>query len=148
MKALIVNRRAKRDYQILEECEAGVMLSGGEVKMLREGRGTLNEAFVKLKDGEVWLYNLVIPAYANSDSRGYDPSRGRKLLLHGQEILAFQKKVEGKNLTLVPLACYTRGRYLKLRLGLGKGRKKYEKKELVKRRDLDREMARILKSLR
>lgn len=142
---MIINRRARRDYRIGDEYEAGMALSGAEVKGLREGRGSLNEAFVRVKDGEVWVYNLVIPKYGPVDPRGYDPARPRKLLLHREEILALEKRMEGRNLTLVPLKCYTRGRYVKLRLGLGQGRKKYEKKELVKQRDLSRELARTLK---
>lgn len=142
---MIINRRARRDYRIGDEYEAGMVLSGAEVKGLREGRGSLNEAFVRVKDGEVWVYNLVIPKYGPADPREYDPAKPRKLLLHREEILALEKKMEGRNLTLVPLKCYTRGRYVKLRLGLGQGRKKYEKKELVKRRDLSRELARTLK---
>jgi len=143
---MIVNRRARRDYRILsDEYEAGMALSGAEVKGLREGRGSLNEAFVRIKAGEVWVYNLVIPKYGPADPREYDPARPRKLLLHREEILAVEKKMGGRNLTLVPLKCYTRGRYVKLRLGLGEGRKKYEKKELKKRQDIERETARTLK---
>lgn len=142
---MIINRRARRDYRIGDEYEAGMVLSGAEVKGLREGRGSLNQAFVRVKDGEVWVYNLVIPKYGPADPREYDPAKPRKLLLHREEILALEKKMEGRNLTLVPLKCYTRGRYVKLRLGLGQGRKKYEKKELVKQRDIERETARALK---
>lgn len=142
---MIINRRARRDYRIGDEYEAGMVLSGAEVKGLREGRGSLSKAFVRVKDGEVWVYNLVIPKYGPADPREYDPAKPRKLLLHRQEILALEKKMEGRNLTLVPLKCYTRGRYVKLRLGLGQGRKKYEKKELVKQRDIERETARALK---
>ena len=142
---VITNRRARRDYDFLEEIEAGMMLAGAEVKSLREGRGSLSEAFVKLKGGEAWVYNLMIPAYSHAGGGDYDPARARKLLLHRKEILALLKKMEGRNLTLVPLRCYTKGRFVKLRLGLGKGRKKYEKRELVKRRDIARETARELK---
>ena len=142
---MIVNRKARRDYRLLEDYEAGMVLSGAEVKGLREGRGSLSEAFVRVKDGEVWLYNLVIPKYGPVDPRGYDPAKPRKLLMHRKEILALEKKMEGRNLTLVPLECYTKGRYVKLKIGLGQGRKKYEKKELIKRRDIERETARTLK---
>lgn len=141
----IINRRARRDYDLLEEIEAGMVLSGAEVKSLREGRGSLSEAFVKLKEGEAWVYNLVIPAYSHAGGGDDDLAKARKLLLHRREILALLKKMEGRNLTLIPLKCYTKGRFVKLRLGLGKGRKKYEKRELVKRRDLARETARELK---
>ena len=145
MSSLIINRRARRDYDILETYEAGVVLTGGEVKMLRGGRGSLNEAFVRIRDGEAWVHNLAIPAYPHASHEGYDPGGPRKLLMHGREILAIQKRMEGRNLTLVPLKCYTKARYVKLSLGLGRGRKQYEKRELKKRQDIERETARALK---
>lgn len=141
----IVNRKAKRDYQIIDEIEAGIVLSGAEVKSLRSGRGRLSEAFAKLKDGEVWLFNFLIPAYKQANSRDYNSSRPRKLLLHRKEILSLGHKMESKNLTLVPLVCYTTGRFVKVKLGLGKGKKQYEKREAKKRKDLEREVARALR---
>lgn len=141
----IINRRAKHLYHIFEDIEAGVVLTGAEVKSLREERGTLVESFARIKDGEVWLYNFVIPAYRHADIRGYDPSRPKKLLLHGREILALSQKMQGKRLTLVPLSCYIKGRFVKVKLGLGKGKKQYEKREDKRRRDLEREVARTLK---
>lgn len=144
----IINRRAKRDYQILEEFEVGVVLSGGEVKSLREGKGTLMDSFARIKDGEVWLFNFVIPAYKQAGVRGYDAARARKLLLHKKEITSLTGKMEGKNLTLVPLVCYTTGRFVKVKMGLGKGKKQYEKREVKKRKDLEREVARTLKNMK
>ena len=144
----IVNRKARRDYQILDEIEAGVVLSGAEVKSLRSGRGRLSEAFARVREGEVWLYNFLISAYKHADVLNYDPARPRKLLLHKKEILSLTGKMKGKDLTLVPLVCYTTGRFVKVKLGLGKGKKQYEKREAKKRRDLDREVARTLKSRR
>ncbi|MCH7951600.1 SsrA-binding protein SmpB [Patescibacteria group bacterium] len=142
----IVNRRAKHDYQIIDEIEAGVALTGAEVKSLREGRGSLIGSFVRIKDGEAWLHNFVVPAYRHADARGYDPARSKKLLLHKKEILALSHKMEGKRLALVPLACYMSGRFVKVKLGLGRGKKKYEKREAKRRLDLEREAARALKS--
>lgn len=141
----IVNRQAKRDYQILEEFEAGLVLKGAEVKSLRGGRGRLSGAFARIRQREVWLYNFVIPAYKHTDLRGYNPSRPRKLLLHRKEILSLTHKIEGKNLTLVPLVCYTTGRFVKVKIGIGKGKKQYEKREAKKRKDLEREAARDLR---
>lgn len=142
----IVNRRAKHDYQILDEVEAGVALTGAEVKSLREGRGSLVGSFARIKDGEVWLHNFVVPAYRHADTRGYDPARPKKLLLHKKEILVLFQKMEGKRLTLVPLACYMSGRFVKVKLGLGRGKKIYEKREAKRRLDLERETARALKN--
>lgn len=143
---IITNRLAKREYFISEEIEAGIALTGREVKSLRSGKGTLKEAFARIKDGEAWLHNFVIPAYQSADNRDYDPARMRKLLLHRKEILALTVKMEGKNLTLVPLRCYTTGRLWKIRLGLGKGKKQYEKREAIKKREIEREMAKELKA--
>lgn len=141
----IVNKKAKRDYRITDEFEAGIVLTGAEVKSLRQGRGRLSEAFARIKNEEVWLYNFLIPAYKHADMRNYNPTRPRKLLLHKKEIVSLFHKMEGKNLTLVPLVCYTTGRFVKVKMGLGKGKKEYEKREDIKRRDLEREMARTLK---
>lgn len=141
----IVHRRARHDYRIFEHLEAGIVLTGPEVKSLREGRGSLEGSFAKIKDDEVVVYNFTIPPYAHADARGYDPARVRKLLLHAAEITSLRHKMEGQHLTLIPLACYTTGRYIKLQLGLGKGKREYEKRETVKKRDVEREIARQLK---
>ncbi len=141
----LVNRRAKHDYHILKEIEVGVVLTGAEVKSLRAGRGTLSEAFAKITNGEVWIYNFNIPSYQHADHRGYDPSRSRKLLLHKKQILSLEHMISGKRLTLIPLVCYTTGRYVKVRLGLGRGKKAFEKREKKKRKDIEREMERTLK---
>ncbi len=141
----IVNRRAGYLYHILEEAEAGIVLTGAEVKSLRLGRGSLEEAFARMKEGEVWLHNFLILPYQHADSRDYDPARTRKLLLHRKEILSLTHKMEGKNLTLIPLACYTTGRFMKVKLGIGRGKKVYEKREAKKRADLEREVRRELK---
>lgn len=142
----IVNRKARHNYQIFDDIEVGIMLSGAEVKSLREGRGSLDESFARIKDGEAWLYNFVVPVYRHADVRGYDPARPKKMLLHKKEILALSHKMMGKNLTLVPLVCYTTGRFVKIKLGLGKGKKEYEKREAKKKKDLERETERVLKS--
>lgn len=141
----IVNRKARRDYQILEEIEVGVVLTGAEVKSLRGGRGSLVGGFARIKNGELWLYNLVVPLYRNADVRDYDPARAKKLLLHKKEMLAFYTKMKSKRLVLVPLACYTKKRFIKVKLGLGKGKKEYEKRELKKKKDSEREVERTLK---
>jgi SsrA-binding protein len=141
----IVNKRAKRDYQILGEIEAGIVLTGAEVKSLRQGRGTLRDSFARIKDGEVWIINFVVPPYEQAGIKGYNQARARKLLLHKKEITSLLHKIEGKNLTLVPLVCYTTGRFVKIKIGLGKGKKQYEKREAKKRKDLEREIARTLK---
>lgn len=144
----IINRKARHDYQIIEEIEAGIVLNGAEVKSLRSGRGSLSLAFARISDGEAWLHNMVVPAYQQAGGASYDPARPRKLLLHKKQILALKHKMEGKKLTLVPLVCYTTGRLVKVKLGLGRGKKEYEKREAKKRRDLEREVERDLKSFK
>lgn len=143
----LVNKRAKRDYKISEKIEAGIVLTGAEVKSLREGRGSLVGSFAKVKNQELWLYNFVIPAYQQAGVKDYDPARVKKLLMHKKEILAIYTKMRSKRLVLVPLACYTTKRFLKVRLGLGKGKKEYEKREAKKRKDMEREIERTLKGM-
>ena len=141
----IVNRKAGYRYQILDELEAGIALTGSEVKSLREGRGSLLEAFSRIKDGEVWLHNFVIPLYSHASPTGYDPARQRKLLLHKKEILALSQKMSSGGLGLVPLSCYFAQGFVKVRLGLARGKKQYEKRETIKRREQEREAARAIK---
>jgi len=144
----IVNKKAKREYIISEEIEAGLVLTGSEVKSLRSGRGRISEAFARIVDGEVWIHNFIIPAYRHNSVSDYDPARPRKLLLHKKQIISLQHKMEGKRLTLVPLVCYTTGRFVKVRLGVGKGKKQFEKREAKKRKDLEREVERDFKNTR
>ena len=137
----IVNRRASYEYLILERVEAGIVLTGAEVKSLRMGHGSLEEAFARVKEDGAWLYNFFIPAYPFADAREYEPSRPRKLLLHRRELMRLAQRLVRERLTIVPLACYTTGRFMKVELGVGRGRKKYEKRELLKKRDIEREVA-------
>ena len=141
----IVNRRAYYDYAITDRLEAGLVLSGMEVKSVKAGRIKLEEAYVKNINGELWLINAHIPAYQFADARNYQPDRSRKLLLHRKEILSLEKKIEGRNLTLAPLSCYNKGPRIKLEIGIGRGKKQWEKREQIKRRDIDREVEKTLR---
>ena len=140
----IINRRAKYDYSLLEEFEAGIVLTGPEVKSLKAGHASLAESFVKMIDGQAWLLNAHVNPYPYADNRDYDPRRSRKLLLHKKELLKIQQKIKEKSLTIVPLSCYTKGRNLKLKIALAKGKKGYEKREVIKKRDIEREVEREL----
>jgi len=142
---VIVNKQAKRDYEIVDTVSAGVVLRGQEVKSLREGRGSLRDAHARVMNGEMYLVNAEIPRYSHSSDENYDPKASRKLLLTRAEILSLQKKMEGKNLALVPLRIYFKGRWVKVELALARGRKEYEKKEKKKRRDIEREVARAVR---
>lgn len=136
----IVNRRARYDYHLLEKFEAGIVLSGAEVKSVKAGHIRLEEAFGRLKDSEAWLINAHIHPYPFADNREYDPRRPRKLLLHKNELLKLAQETY-RGLTIVPVSCYTKHNKVKLEIALAKGKKKYEKREAKKRKDLEREVA-------
>lgn len=142
----VANRRLKHNFQVLEKVEAGISLTGSEVKSIREGRVNLDEAFVRIRGGEAWLYNTNIPPYGPARGGQVEAGRPRKLLLHKDEILAIEQKVRQKRLTIVPVACYTRGRNIKLEIALAKGKKRFEKRQALKEKDIKREIQREIKS--
>lgn len=134
----IVNRKAFYNYQILERLEAGINLLGSEVKAVREGMADLSGSFAKIIGSEAYLVNAKIFPYKYSRPEGYDERRTRKLLLHKKEILALKHKMDGSNLSIVPLSIYTTKSFIKVELGLGKGKKQFEKKEARKKKDIER----------
>jgi len=138
----IINHKATYDYTLLDRLEAGVQLSGAEVKSLRGGRASLEGSFVRIIGSEAYLVNSQIFPYIYARPEGYDPKRTRKLLLHKREIFALKGKLEGANLTLVPLSLYNKGPLIKIEIGLGRGKKQYEKREAKKREDQKRELER------
>ncbi len=144
-KLIARNKRARHDYEILETWEAGIVLTGTEVKSLREGRATLTDAFGVLKDGEVYLLNLHIGAYGQGNVFNHDPTRTRKLLLHRKEIRRLIGAVERKGLTLVPLDLYFKGGRVKTRLALARGKQEHDRREDLRKRDAQREIARALR---
>jgi SsrA-binding protein len=125
----VTNRKAKFNYELGDKIEAGVVLNGAEAKSIYEGKMSLEEAFAKLTNGEVWLYNCHIHPYRFASEKDPNPTRPRKLLLHRREIFNIEAKMKQKKLTLVPLACYTRGRKIKIELALGRVKKEFEKKK-------------------
>lgn len=141
----IIHRKAHYDYTILERLEAGVHLTGAEVKSLKGGRASLEGSFVRLIGSEAYLINAQIFPYIYARSEGYDPKRTRKLLLHKKQIISLKNKLEGANLTLVPLAWYNKGPLVKLEIGLARGKKQYEKREAKRREDQKRELEREFK---
>jgi SsrA-binding protein len=138
----IVNRKAPFDYEIVLRLEAGIHLLGSEVKSLREGHGQLEGSFVRIIGSEAYLVGAQIFPFINARPEGYDPKRTRKLLLHKKELVAIKSKLEGANLTLIPLSWYTKGSHFKLEIGLARGKKQYEKRELKRREDQKRELER------
>ncbi|HEY6325491.1 MAG TPA: SsrA-binding protein SmpB [Candidatus Cybelea sp.] len=137
----IDNRRARYEYHILESVEAGLVLTGTEVKSVREGGASLTEAYARFRDGEAWLMSMHIAPYKQGSFSNAEPTRPRKLLLHKAEILRLQSRVAEKGLTVVPLRLYfTRG-LAKVQLGLARGKKFWDKRAAVARRDVEREIA-------
>lgn len=141
----VVNRRAFYDYQTLEKFEAGIVLTGPEVKSVKTRHLDLSGSFVKIVGSEVYLVNAKIYPYPFARLENYDSQRTRKLLLGKKQIISLKTKISQSNLTIVPLACYTTRGLVKLELALAKGKKEYDHREAIKRRDLEREMERELR---
>ncbi len=142
------NKRARHDYEILETWEAGLVLTGTEVKSLRDGRAQITDAYAVVKDGEVWLLNAHVAPYAMGNIWNHDPLRTRKLLLHKKEMLKLIGAVERKGLTVVALDMYFKDGRAKVRIGLARGKKQYDKRADLKERDDQRDMQRALKVVR
>lgn len=136
------NRKARHDYEILDTFEAGIVLVGTEVKSLREGRASLVDGFATIDDGEIYLRSVHIPEYTHGTWTNHEPRRTRKLLLHKSEILRLIGKTKESGLTLVPLALYFSGGKAKVELALARGKKSYDKRQDLARRDADREVRR------
>jgi SsrA-binding protein len=143
-KTVATNRRARFDYEILERMEAGIVLTGSEVKSLRAGRASLTESFARVRDGEVWLENLHIPPYEQGEKRGYDPKRTRKLLLKRAQIERLIGKTAERGLSLVPIRLYFTHGLAKVEIGLGKGKRQFEKRQAIAEREMRREAERSL----
>jgi len=141
-KVIAQNRKARFDYFIFETWEAGVILSGSEVKSLREGRANLRDSFARVEEGEVFLYNLHIPPYDQGSHFNPDPVRTRKLLLHQREIKRLIGKTQERGLTLVPLKIYFKRGWVKVEIGLAKGKKTFDKRRQIAEREAKREMER------
>jgi SsrA-binding protein len=146
MSVIAINKRANFDYEISERFEAGIVLTGQEVKSIKTGHISLAGAFVTLKSNEAWLTNAHVPPYKMAGQiLNYDPTRPRKLLLRKQELSALYGKIKQKGLTLVPIRVYTKGSKIKLEFGIGRGKKKYEKRESIKKREVDKKIRETMK---
>lgn len=144
---LVEHKKARLNYEILEEFEAGLKLLGGEVKSLRAGHGKLDGAHVVIRGGEAYLVGAHIPPYQPSNGlKEYDADRSRKLLLGKKQIVALQGQEGQKGLTIVPLRVYNKGKHIKLSIAVARGRKQYDKREVLKKRDTERDMRRSLKN--
>ena len=141
----ITNKSVGYDFELFDKFEAGVELTGAEVKSLFLDQATLDEAYVKFVGNELFLLNAHIHPYKYADTSKIDPKRTRKLLLHKKELLVLQSKMQQKNLVLVPVSWYNKGHQIKLEIALAKGKKKWEKRESIKKADLIRETEEVLK---
>jgi len=142
---ITVNRKARHDYHIQDSLEAGIVLKGSEIKSIRAGKVNLSDAYARPENGELWLYNSHIASYDAASYNTHEPTRPRKLLLHRKEINSLAGKVVQKGLTLVPLKLYIKHGVAKVELGVAKGKKVYDKREAIARRDADREVERALR---
>ncbi len=146
MPVLIKNKKAFYNYHILDKMEGGLVLIGQEVKALKEGKGSLFGSFVSIKNGEVYLVNCNITPYQPKNlPKGYNSQRDRKVLLKKEEIKSLIGKTKEKGVTLIPLSVYTKKNFIKLEFAVAKGKKKYDKREAIKKRDIDRNLKRKIK---
>ncbi len=142
---IIKNKKARFNYEILETFEAGIVLKGTEVKSLRQKKASIQEAYARIIDGEVYITGLTISLYEQGNRFNHETDRDRKLLLHRREIKRLTGKLKEKGLTLVPLKMYFKNGKVKVELGLGQGKAKYDKRQAIKKRDSDRDMQRDMK---
>jgi len=145
MKMIATNRKAYHNYHVLDGLEAGIVLTGTEIKSIRAGRVSLGDAYVKPEGGELWLLNAHIARYEAGSYQSHVPTRPRKLLLHRKEIDSLTSQIVEKGLTLVPLKLYIKGGIAKTEIALAKGKKLYDKRESIARRDSKRKIERALK---
>jgi SsrA-binding protein len=145
IKTVATNRKAFHNYHIGDSIEAGMALTGSEIKSVRSGRVSLGDAYVRPERGELWLWNAHIARYEASSYLSHEPKRPRKLLLHRKEINNLTSKVSEKGLTLVPTRLYIKGNIAKVEIALAKGKRLYDKRESISRREVERELARAIK---
>ena len=144
-KVLATNRKASHDYHIEETYETGVALTGTEIKSVRAGSVNLRDSYAQVKNGELWLLNVHIAPYEPASRQNVDPYRDRKLLMHRKEILRLFGRVREQGLTIIPLRLYLKKNRAKIEVGLARGKKQYDKREAIAKRDSDREIRRVVK---
>jgi SsrA-binding protein len=148
IKVIATNRRARHDYDIVDEWEVGLVLTGSEIKSLRAGKANLKDSFAHLRDGEVWLVGAYIGPYSYAREGGHDPERSRKLLMHRHQIDRIAGSLAAKGLTLVPMRLYLKDGKAKLQLGLGKGKRTIDKRADLRKKEHEREMQRARRRVR
>ncbi len=147
-KTVVSNRKARHEYEIINQVEAGLVLLGSEVKSLRSGRANLADSYARVIKGEVWVIGMHISAYKEATSQNHDPLRDRKLLLHRSEIKKLARRINEKGFTLIPLRLYFRKNIAKLELGIVRGKRQYDKKVAIAQKDAKREMEREQKKFK
>ena len=145
-KNVAVNRKAQRDYEILRRLEAGIALTGSEIKSVRGGKISLQEAYVRPEHGDLWLLGAHISPYEAASYLGHEPRRSRRLLLHRAEIRDLSHEVEANGLTLIPLRLYLKDGLAKVEVGLARGRRQYDKRQALARREAERDVERALRA--
>lgn len=145
IKIIVSNKKAFHDFHILEKIETGIVLTGSEVKSLREGKCNLKDSYARIREGETWLIGLNIGSYKNAGYSDHEPERSRKLLLHKDEITRIYRKVTEKGITLIPLKIYFKKGIAKVELGLAAGKREFDKRDTIARRDREREIKRLEK---
>ena len=141
----IINRKAKHDYFIEDTYEAGIVLKGTEVKSIRNGQANLKDSYCIIRNNEIFILNMHISHYKEGNIFNHDEMRTRKLLLHHKEILKLNNKIKLEGFTIIPLKLYCKGNYVKLLIGVAKGKKDYDKRETIKKRDVEREIRKTMK---
>lgn len=140
------NRKARHDYAVVDTMEAGIVLQGTEIKSIRNGRINLKDGFARVRNGEAYLMNVHISPYEQGNIFNHDPLRTRKLLLHKKQIAKLVAETKNTGITIIPLKVYIKNGYAKVLIGLAKGKKQYDKREDLKRKEIDRQISRTLKS--
>ena len=141
----IINRKARFDYEIEDEYETGIALKGTEIKSIRNGKANIKDSYAIIRNNELYLLNSNISLYEEGNRFNHEETRTRKLLMHKREILKLKDNIEKEGYTLIPLKMYFKGSKLKVLIGLAKGKKNYDKREAIKKRDTEREMQKIIK---
>ena len=141
-KVVATNRKARHEYFIEDQYEAGIVLTGTEIKSVRAGTVSLGEGYAQIRNGELWLYDVHIAQYEQAGRSSHDPKRPRKLLMHRREIMRLQSSTQERGYTLVPLRMYIKGRLAKVEIGLVRGKRQYDKREVIAKRDAERRIHR------
>jgi SsrA-binding protein len=145
IKIVARNRKAGRDYHLEDQTEAGIVLKGSEIKSIRQGKVSLSDGYAQVRDGEMWLMNVHIAPYDPSGRYGHDPVRPRKLLLHQREINYFASQVQQRSYTIIPTRMYLRDGWAKVEIALARGKRKYDKRREISKRDAQRDIERALR---